>query len=426
MLGTKWTFPLPANFFQCPPLTGDETKRYITAGETVSLREVRNSQLDGGPIQWTQHSNDKGIEIFSGVDPKAPAGVLTWCGVTEMPGTIDEVAAVFKSESTDAYRAYCRVFAKDAMDAINLYAVASATQSQPHRSINIKWLVQQSPIPAVVKHRDWCFLESCHEFEMDGVRGWVQAYKSLSLPCCPDLQATFGVVRAMHHLSGFVFTEARPGHIRVVSTWQLNVKGSVPKWIINRGIKIRCLALRDLDTRLRETRLRQIMPSLLPTHQLVPPGERSRCFLCHKRFGVFGTKFNCRSCGEVLCRKCSQRWKQADVELCLCVACSIVTVKMPTSSTSSRSRSTSGGGADETNQAVDNQPATILPILEDDSDDGNDDDQDASMAATAGDTEGLELLPDGWELQYTQGKRDHEIQYTPGRRGPRTWSRHDG
>ncbi|RQM11407.1 hypothetical protein B5M09_013121 [Aphanomyces astaci] len=295
------------------------------------MMRVRNARLQHGPIRWSLQSQSKGVEIYLGDDPKASVGVSTWCGVTEIPGTIEEIATMFMSNTTDEYRNYCRLFAKDYMDAVNLYNIASPTPSQPLRSINVKWIAQQSPIPAIVKHRDWCFLESCYEFDVDGTRGWVQAYKSTKMLQCPDLQSTFGVVRAEHHLSGFVFFQSndRPGYIRVVSTWQVNVKGKVPRWIFSRSIKMRCFALRDLHASIQETRLRHVMSeSLLPIHRLIPFELRSRCFICQIKFGmVFTPKYNCRGCGEVVCRKCCQRWNRTTMNVCVCVVCTMGSLK---------------------------------------------------------------------------------------------------
>ncbi|CAK4489986.1 unnamed protein product [Aphanomyces euteiches] len=322
------TFPLPRNFFRCPPLSPREVAHFTTEGEQDCVRAIRYANIVDGPIKWTLDSSFENTQIYVGKDPQAGPQVSVWCGVTEVQSTIEEVARRFKTETTDDYLEFCQTFAKDIADASNLYTVVRSTPANPLRAIMIKWFVLGSPMPFVVKSRDYCFLDSCHEFSIDGRRGWVQSFKSIMMPCCPDLQASLGVVRA-DIFAGSVFMEStRPGYIRVVRTWHSDAKGMVPRFLVSRSIKLRCVAMRDFKSNLQESSVRNAMPPLLPPSDLVSHDSRARCFLCNKGFGPFSTKKNCRVCGEVMCRYCIRWLRVKGEKLNLCVMCFMVPAKM--------------------------------------------------------------------------------------------------
>ncbi|RQM23161.1 hypothetical protein B5M09_011436 [Aphanomyces astaci] len=328
------TFPLPDGYFSCPVLSPDAVRQYVSMGETMCLQLVQRAKLHGGAIQWSMLADTKDVQMYSGHDPDGPPASSTFCGVTVVPSSIDEIAAAFQCSNTQQYREYCRRFSSGWLDAVNLYSVQPRTVAQPYCSTNIKWHVQQSPAPSLIKHRDHVFVESCHEFHVSGtsLRGWVQALKSIELPICPEFPASFNVVRGIQHLSGYVFLESpdQPGHVRVASMWQLNPRGKVPKWVITNAIKQRCVALQtDLNSSFQKARLLQSMPALLPQHAMIPTSHRLRCFACQKRFRPFSRKQNCRVCGEVVCRRCSQTWQTNELDVCLCVVCSMEMVKRP-------------------------------------------------------------------------------------------------
>ncbi|RHY25329.1 hypothetical protein DYB32_008385 [Aphanomyces invadans] len=292
-MATPTGFPLPEGYFSCPALSPDDVKRYKALGEAASIELVQRAKLHNGAIQWSLHADTKDVQIYCGHDSNAPSTTTTWCGITLVPSSLSEIAAAFQCSNTQQYREYCRRFTRDCLDAVNLYSIQPPTVAQPFCSANLRWHVQQSPVPSFVKHRDYVFLE---------------------------------------HLSGYVFLECydQPGHVRVASLWHLDPKGKVPKWIISNAIKQRCMALQtDLNLNFQKVRLLHSMPALLPLHAMIPLGHRLRCFACQKRFRPFSRKQNCRVCGEVVCRRCSQTWQTKELDVCLCVVCSMEMVKRP-------------------------------------------------------------------------------------------------
>ncbi|KAF0701061.1 Aste57867_8507 [Aphanomyces stellatus] len=359
-------FPLPPNFFRCPLLTADESDYMTNLARKSLIDLVRHSRLDGGPIKWTLESDESGLQIFSGADPTAHSDMRFLASTTEVMATIDEAASLFRLDTTELFREYCRMFAKDLMDAASLYTLATPTSDNPRHYIGVKWTCIESPAP-LVKPRDWCYLECQDDFETaDGQRGWARSLHSVKLPCCPDLQNSLGVVRASFYRTGYVFLETnRPGYLQVIHAVQVDFKGNVPSWVVQLGMKKRARSIGDIDKFLREKRLSA--EKFLLDHELVSKSSRSKCFLCHKKYGAFTKKHSCRRCGEVVCSGCSKHWN-VDVNghrinLRVCSACSIGTYNagLPALHTVRDSSSVTSADRVPSSSAVDpTTPATRL------------------------------------------------------------------
>ncbi|CAK4092579.1 unnamed protein product [Aphanomyces euteiches] len=366
---TKSTFPLPRDFFRSPPLSAGEVRRFIQLGEQSCKQAIHYSKIKDGPIAWTLESAFDNTQVYSGKNPQAPPQVAVWCGATQIRATIEEVVYRLKTESTDEYIEYSRTFAKDVIDANNLYTVSPATPDNPHCATSIKWFAQGSAAPSLIKHRDYCYLDSCCEFKIDGRRGWVLAFKSIVMPNCPDLHSALGIVRA-NIFCGSVFLESvtRPGYLDYVRTWHLDCKGKIPKWLYSRSIKLRCIAMRNFSLLLQESRLRGSIPTLLPNEELVSHSDRSKCFACSKTFHFLSTKQNCRACGEVMCRNCIRWFDNKEARVSLCVSCSVVPVNEDEFQANSASHSGSLD-ADEAvltgSQATDSDMLNLSGVLKD-------------------------------------------------------------
>ncbi|CAK4098845.1 unnamed protein product [Aphanomyces euteiches] len=318
-------FPVPNNFFYCPPLGDDEKENLIRIGESSLIDLVRSSKLQDGMIRWEMDSDENGIQIFYGEDPNGPAEVTLLASSTEVLATFDEVAALFRVETAEQYLEYTKLFAKDLLDAAHLYSISSPTENRPRHYTGVRWIVVGSPYP-LVANRDYCYLECQDDFEMNGKRGWGRSLTSINLPCCPDFFGTLGTIRATFIRSGFVVLEAkRPGYLKIIHALQTDFKGNIPKWVVKIGMKRRARTIGDIDTYLRERRLSS--SPFLREHQLVPKALRSKCYLCQSKFGVLSLKARCRKCGEVVCGKCNKYWEvdtpRGRKAIRVCSACSI-------------------------------------------------------------------------------------------------------
>ncbi|RHY23988.1 hypothetical protein DYB25_006320 [Aphanomyces astaci] len=323
-------FPLPANFFRCPMLTPAEKAEYLHTASENAIDLVAHCIMDAtGPLQWTLESASTDIKIYTSNDPTLPSHVLCYAGVVEVKASVDEVAALFQTHTTDLYKEFRRRFASDLLDGHNLYTLARPTETHPLKAVNIKWTVNEMPGGGLLSNRDWCFLESMYEFDQNGRRGWVRAVYSTELRCCPDLQASLGVVRGTFFRSGHVFVESdRPGYLRGTLLFQANMnggfqKGLIPSWVVKAGVRRRIRGISDIHTFLRESRLSQ--GPLIGAWDFVDKATRQRCYLCSKKFGPLLRKAWCRKCGEVVCHSCSSKWtlSMSDTPVRACSACAL-------------------------------------------------------------------------------------------------------
>ncbi|KAF0719964.1 Aste57867_658 [Aphanomyces stellatus] len=295
--------PLPATFFRCPPFSQTEAQQYIAMGLESVRNLIQKADLVHGPYEFTLLSDESDVKIHK-ADTAGPShGVV--CATMEAPATLDEVYDLYRNDTTDQAKAYFQRFGRAFVDTVTLYTILSPSPTRPFDSVAIKWMACKSPFDALVPARDYCVLESTFEVEINGHRGWATAYKSLVLDCVPTLWELCGLIRATHFDSGRVFVEShRPGYLHMTYFNDQDVAGtptamglSVRKWAIYESLKLWCRSLADLDRFLREDRLGRT-PSLRE-YELTPLHSRTRCFLCHKKFGPLRTKSNCSKCGEV-------------------------------------------------------------------------------------------------------------------------------
>ncbi|KAF0719622.1 Aste57867_916 [Aphanomyces stellatus] len=308
--------PLPSNFFQCPPLTADESDRLKQQAHATAMDVVRKALLrPTATVTWSLMTDDtNGLKIFRGTDIDERDPHVKMCvGVAEVAGSIDEVVDLFRNDTTERAKAYVARFGKGLLDSANLYTLTSPTHEHPNDSVGITWMALKSPVQGIVMPRDTCYLEGQFDFEIDGKRGWVRALRSVDLMCCPDMQHALGLVRMQQLGAGHVFLESdRPGYMRIAyvvhSAFNVSglLQGAASDWAIDKAIKRRCASLLDMDSFLRENRLAQ--GHFLRPDQVVPHDTRHHCHLCQKKFGLFVSKSGCMKCGEVFCSACNRLW----------------------------------------------------------------------------------------------------------------------
>ncbi|ETV96080.1 hypothetical protein H310_10721 [Aphanomyces invadans] len=302
--------PLPRDFFRCPPLAPSDMDAFKKLARRASTELAICARRTNGPIQWTEDVHEPGLIMYSGLDTDSTGDVLTYCSVTDVNGTLDEVAAMFYATNGPSTEHSCHL-AKHVLDSHHLYTVAKPTPECPRHAIYMRWMVMETPIKGlgVISPRDYCVLESHHDMEVDNRRGWIRSVVSIDLNCCPPLNQFLGFVRASIVRSGHVVMETdRPGVLEVTHLVQIDLKLHAPHWIRKLGVRARCRGVLSIDVLLREQRLSQ-SGSFLASSELVSKDARSACAVCEQSFGLLHHKSNCRKCGEVVCGRCSKMWR---------------------------------------------------------------------------------------------------------------------
>ncbi|CAK4135621.1 unnamed protein product [Aphanomyces euteiches] len=323
--------PLPPNYFFCPPLKLDEKEQLKQQGIAAAFEVAEKTQLHGGPIEWVLESDEQDMKIYKGRDPNSvdgASGSTLYFSSIEVPGSMDEVVDLFRSQTTEQAKEYVRRFGHLMTDQITLYSIVPATED-PQEMIGVCWRAFKPAVEKLAMRRDACLLDVRHAFTFKGKRVWVRCNKSIELACCPDLESELGFVRMTHHITGHIFSESdRPGYLHIDYIAHTDVKGSVgdhAKWIVDISLKKRCRNIQEINRYLRENRLSKT--PFLNNSELVPTRAASKCYLCSRHFGMLSKKINCLKCGQVVCRRCIQLWnvknRGFDAQAQVCNKCSL-------------------------------------------------------------------------------------------------------
>ncbi|CAK4707991.1 hypothetical protein LEN26_019260 [Aphanomyces euteiches] len=316
--------PLPKDFFQCPPLS-DKDKACLREIARQAALDIVHLTQHPDAVQWQPvRQSSRHVRVFRGMDPNTPPSVATWCGITNLHATIDEVADLFRAETTEQYQEYCRMFSKELMDGATLYTLAQPTPEFPRHFIGVKWNAFETPF--LVNNRDFLNLEAQFDVEFEGRRGWVRVFRSVQLTCCPEFSGLLGLIRAAQYCTGHVFFESdKPGYLQHTHLIQCDLRGNVPAFAVAIGMKKRFRQMLDFRRYLCERRLAQT--EFVNVSQFTPKDEWDQCHLCRRSFGILRrrAKEHCRKCGEVVCLDCVKSWEipinHKFVSLPICTRC---------------------------------------------------------------------------------------------------------
>ncbi|ETW06963.1 hypothetical protein H310_03066 [Aphanomyces invadans] len=305
--------------FRSPPLTEAQVVRFHKLADTSVAKLVRHAELQDTSIAWTRDKAPvHGVEMFKGTDALAPQSTRTAAWTTELFGTIDDVAGMYKTDiaDTDDHRACQAPHQFQAVDGLRLYCLDNTSRQY----IGVHYVVTELPSfmnlknKSIVKRRDWCFLETHTHFTLDdGRRGWARAFVSIALSCCPDVGVAMDILRGNILCGGFIFVEspAKPDYVHVTQLLQVDFNGklhghALGDFVVKLDFQRRAKAMATMDALLRGYRLGLApLPSAVA---LTPRSTRHSCCHCRTKFGLLVPSDHCRKCGLLLCFKCTKVW----------------------------------------------------------------------------------------------------------------------
>ncbi|CAK4678546.1 unnamed protein product [Aphanomyces euteiches] len=303
--------PVPDDFFTTPPLSPDKIEELRAIGYRAQHDLLEYTKLTGGPVEWMLRTNDDKIQVYTAREGNLPL----FLGTTQVESTLDEVRAIFTAPTTADVRRVDAAYFPDILDEVRLYTLSTPTEDRPHHLSSVSWTLLRSPLQGlIVRYRDFCSIEHLEDVEIDGKKAWIRACKSIVIPACPDLEKKYGIVRAEFIHSGFIYMETdKPGILRVTELEHFSPNGRVTGDVIGAMLmasfaESQYNSMNSMQTNVYAHRLCKV--SYLPPSKLVSKHTRTKCAVCHEKFGAFSRKTNCRRCGEVVCSKvCSATYK---------------------------------------------------------------------------------------------------------------------
>ncbi|KAH9100401.1 hypothetical protein LEN26_015883 [Aphanomyces euteiches] len=320
-MGSRKHYPLPSSFFSCPKLSPSEEAQFVSLAKE-SLQQFIEMGLEPMEYSWTSQGEQNGVRLYEGPPDPRHKHVVPYRGVTTIHGTIHEVAMLraFETRELCLRHVHRNAKASNLLDIMPLYSFVERTSESPLQQIYVNWCAITSPLP-IVKDRDFLFLESQDEFTLeDGRNGWAYCQHSIALASCPPQTLSgLSLVRGSIYHSGCIFIESAdtPGVLEVLSHYTVDIKGNLPMWLRRHSMHRFITETGLLNQHIHEMRL-----GSMPLKTLVecePVGRSKYCSLCTRSFGLWSAK-NCQRCGQVVCQKCSQRWRVgvgSSVQICI-------------------------------------------------------------------------------------------------------------
>ncbi|EQC33813.1 hypothetical protein SDRG_08496 [Saprolegnia diclina VS20] len=295
----------PASFADAKPLQESE-RLFLETIAADAFEQFLSSAMERSPV-WSLLGDFNHVTVYEGPALPSEDRIVPYRGSLSLNGSLDEVRAMLSNLTADQM-AFTQEHHNDGMlDMAILHHVLEPSLRDPFRHVVVRWFVLECPKP--LYHRDFCVLETQKEWLLPGGRrAWAIAQHSVTLPTCPDLKSNLMVVRGSMYNSGLVFLESDvPGVLNVHSHMEVNLKGAMPSWLYKSILKRHVARIGYIASTIHEFRLAECVQSYFVV--MVPLRERTHCTQCLKRFHTLRRKWNCRTCGEVFCYKCTSSFE---------------------------------------------------------------------------------------------------------------------
>ncbi|CAK4114924.1 unnamed protein product [Aphanomyces euteiches] len=325
--------------FNCPPLSEKSKQNILNEAKDACSKLIMNITFSAAnPIAKVvvnpkTKRNASFRKIKDLVDPSLD-GLIAH---TRVRASIEEAADFFYFDSPAKLENYDRVMKDSAVKLASLYTLIERPQSpqaeHPLHSLGVIWKVTKlfGTTP-----RDMCLLDYHDEFTTvdpatgEERRGWARCIHSVPLKCCPDMKESHGLIRTTVVRSGHVFIESStPGELDYykvhITVAQNDSFGGLSEMLYRTMIKFYSSSLLNLEGHFL---CKRVVPLLkLPMSRFLHKREAVCCMTCLAHFKWTNPKRQCRSCGDVICLKCSSKWsihldthKQA-IKVDLCLVC---------------------------------------------------------------------------------------------------------
>ncbi|RLN89889.1 hypothetical protein BBJ28_00005950 [Nothophytophthora sp. Chile5] len=234
-------------------------------------------------------------------------------GVGSIVGSLDDVMYGIAAPDCASMALKAAYSHDDVLDGDVLCAIEGPSQRSPFRFLGLKWLVKATT--GTVKHRmvwprDLVYLEATGVITRgDGVRVGYQLMQSVTLPGCPEIKESHGVVRARCE-SVHLFVALNNNTVDVYLKSRVTPNGKIPEsaalqscanTLLYCGKTVLCAQSKKLAWRLdRDTHGgTQIM------RMNEAKAKPTRCSICSKSFGRFHRQVvECKLCFTAMCAKC--------------------------------------------------------------------------------------------------------------------------
>ncbi|OQR98908.1 hypothetical protein THRCLA_06644, partial [Thraustotheca clavata] len=312
------------SLFKLPQFTPAQERKCLHLGED-SFQSLLERTLNSPQVPWRAVGHHDGVSIYEG---QHKPHRISYRMISKATATIEEISRIHDFSTPANCQYYVSEYAADIIKMRTLHSFVERTDDRPFRQVYLKWNATRSPVPVLFKHRDFVYLETQDQFQLNsGLRGWAYSQRSITATFAPILN-DFGYIRGELHDTGCVYLETEtPGVLDVIYSVCIDFNGYVPSWICKLGIRARARSIDLINDQVH--RLRLCGEHLKSPDECNCKTTITKCYIC-KRIQHFKHK-HCQSCGKVICSRCSRTWRLHDTQdasenlrfVCVCNGCSI-------------------------------------------------------------------------------------------------------
>ncbi|KAF1333163.1 hypothetical protein FI667_g2860, partial [Globisporangium splendens] len=314
MVPARPRFPLPRDYFDQRPLSKEQQEHYKEIAQTQleaavktenAFMHVQRRQVNSR--RWRLVKKQEQLWIYrrrSGSLGPADAHALPhMLAVGHVDGSLEDILYGKYDKSYEELQASIAYNNASIRDSAVLHNIELATPKDPFRYLGLKWTLTQLPAAALVKPRDWCYLEALGiASDRDGERYGYAIAHSVGVPNCPPFDDR-AAVRGRGSIS-IIFREVKPGRVEIFGYGLFDPSGDlIPHVSVTMtteifstlGKAVQCAEAKKLTLlTLRNCNSRR---GTKPPLQLT-------CYLCVKSTGLFASLKLCSICGATACAKC--------------------------------------------------------------------------------------------------------------------------
>ncbi|CAI5736781.1 unnamed protein product [Peronospora destructor] len=303
------SLPLPKGFFNTNVRVSEDMRRQYIEFAEGSIRKVF-ALSDCHKNSWIPMREKKGVAVYRNFGqmhgPMAYKSNVAEVGCKgQLTASLDQVGRAYAAHDDALFRRLMKKQNPAVMDAAVLSTIVPRTPLTPFRYIGIKWYAVKTPTP-IVSHRDYCCLEVQDKIvDSFGNEMYIRILNSIEINECPSLENSHGLVRAKI-LAGYMYRtdRAEPNVVRVHHVARFDPGGYFPaQWAFKTAESQLVNSIVQINRIIDKQQMNAC--TFVDKRLWVPNHERLHCAVCSRTFGTFRPRHHCRSCGEVICGKCS-------------------------------------------------------------------------------------------------------------------------
>ncbi|CAK4639880.1 hypothetical protein AeMF1_012522 [Aphanomyces euteiches] len=327
-LPTWPALPLHADYFSRKPLLADRAAAYEASakahlGYAIERLDVEREMYDTRPRTWSHASVSRlpfrnefdehgytvlerdGARVRFKTHSKTGRDIeIDFACHYDIDGHPNELMELMYADNTLDLRTWGKIyFSSFYMDSAVLHCLQRKPEEGPIEFSGLCWMALRVPV-RTANNTDVCF----HKLMGSTVDVYGQEVQYMLLtsvddvPNCPLQERSLGLVRSQIRIAMLLQSSSKGTRMSIFGQIEPHISISLPtRTVESLGVAL-LQSLGNLSIYLESYRITK--RPFVDRLKWVPDGARRACYLCRQSFSFFRNRHHCRSCGEIMCKKC--------------------------------------------------------------------------------------------------------------------------